>query len=145
MSERRRRSDFAVALFVTIFWAAVVFAVDGIIAIVIDRDPIEADVGPYYAIVALLLAAVVTWLSVATVLANDSPWLTAVASTGLVYLVLVGTAAPLGLELVVEQAASPFVIAAALLSGLTVVFSWSLLRRWWPNRPSSTERGRPPG
>ena len=68
MSERRRRSDFAVALFVTILWAAVVFAVDGIIAIVLDRDPIEADVGPYYAIVALLLAAVVTWLSVATVL-----------------------------------------------------------------------------
>jgi hypothetical protein len=38
MSERPRRSDFAVALFVTIFWAAVVFAVDGIIAIVLDRD-----------------------------------------------------------------------------------------------------------
>ena len=135
MSERRRRSDFAVALFVTIVWAAVVFAVDGIIAAIIDRDPIEADVGPYYAIVALLLASVVTWLSVAFVLASDSPWLLAVSSTALIYLVLVGTAAPLGLELVVEQAGSPFVIAAALLSGLTVIFSWSLLRRWWPSRP----------
>ena len=135
MSERRRRSDFAVALFVTIFWAAVVFAVDGIIAIVVDRDPIEADVGPYYAIVALLLAAIVTWLSVATVLASDSPWLSALTATALVYLVLVATATPIGLGLVAQQAASPFVIAAALLSGLTVVFSWSLLRRWWPNRP----------
>jgi len=140
MSERQRRSDFAVALFVTIFWAAVVFAVDGIIAIVIDRDPIEADVGPYYAIVALLLAAVVTWLSVATVLANDSPWLTAVASTGLVYLVLVGTAAPLGLELVVDQARSPFVIAAALLSGLTVVFGWSVVPRMRVSRGPGTRR-----
>ena len=135
MSERRRRSDFAVALFVTIFWAAVVFAVDRILAIVLDRDPIEADVGPYYAIVALLLAAVVTWYSVATVLASDSPWLTAFVATALVYLVLVGSAAPIGLELVAEQASSPFVIAASLLSGLTVVFGWSFLRRWWPNRP----------
>ncbi len=135
MSERRRRSDFAVALFVTILWAAVVFAVDGIIAIVLDRDPIEADVGPYYAIVALLLAAIVTWLSVATVLTSNSPWLTAFTATALVYLVLVATAAPIGLGLVAEQAASPFVIAASLLSGLTVVFSWSVLRRWWPNQP----------
>jgi hypothetical protein len=135
MSERRRRSDFAVALFVTIFWAAVVFAVDGIIAIVLDRDPIEANVGPYYAIVALALAAVVTWWSVATVLVQDSPWLSAFIATGLVYLVLVGSAALVGLPLLVEQAASPFVIAASLLSGFTVIFSWSLLRRWWPNRP----------
>ena len=45
MSERRRRSDFAVALFVTILRAAVVFAVDGIIAIVLDRDPIQAGTG----------------------------------------------------------------------------------------------------
>jgi hypothetical protein len=135
MSERPRRSDYAVALFVTIFWAAVVFAVDGIVAIVLDRDPIEADVGPYYAIVALLLASIVTWLSVATVLSRASPWLTAFTATALVYLVVVATAAPIGLGLVVEQAGSPFVIVAALLSGLTVVVSWSLLRRWWPNRP----------
>jgi hypothetical protein len=135
MSERRRRSDFAVALFVTIFWAAVVFAVDGIIAIVVDRDPIEADVGPYYAIVALLLASIVTWLSVATVLASDSPWLSAFTATALVYLVLVATAAPISLGLVAQQAGSPFVIAAALLSGLTVVVAWSVLRRWWPNQP----------
>ena len=135
MSERRRRSDFAVALFVTILWGAVVFAVDGIIAIVLDRDPIEADVGPFYAIVALILAAIVTWWSVATVLASDSPWLSAFIATGLVYLVLVGSAAFVSLPLLTEQAASPFVIAASLLSGLTVIFSWSILRRWWPNQP----------
>jgi len=135
MSERPRRSDFAVALFVTVFWAAVVFAVDGIIAIVLDRDPIEADVGPYYAIVALLLAAVVTWLSVANVLVRDSPWLAAFTATALVYLVLVATAATIGLGLMADQAASPFVIAASLLSGLTVVLAWSVLKRWWPNQP----------
>jgi hypothetical protein len=71
----------------------------------------------------------VTWWSVATVLRSDSPWLTALAATALVYLVLVGTAAPIGLGLVAEQAASPFVIAASLLSGLTVVVAWSILRR----------------
>jgi hypothetical protein len=135
MSERRRRSDYAVALFVTIFWAAVVFAVDGVLAIALDRDPIETDVSPYYAIVSLLLASVVTWLSVAAVLASDSPWWSALAATALVYLVLLATATPIGLGLVAEQAASPFVIAAALLSGLTVVLAWSVLRRWWPNQP----------
>ena len=135
MSERPRRSDFAVALFVTVFWAAVVFAVDGIIAIALDRDPIEADVGPYYAIVALLLAAVVTWLSVANVLVRDSPWLAALTATALVYLVLVATAATIGLGLMADQAASPFVIAASLLSGLTVLLAWSVLKRWWPNQP----------
>ena len=136
MSERRRRSDFAVALFVTIFWAAVVFAVDGIIAIVLDRDPIEADVGPYYAIVALLLAVdrdlVVgrdgagERFAVADGIHRRPRWSTSCWSA---------TAAPIGLGLVAEQAASPFVIAASLLSGLTVVFSWSVLRRWWPNQP----------
>jgi hypothetical protein len=135
MSERPRRSDFAVALFVTVVWAAVVFAVDGIAAIALDRDPIEADVGPYYAIAALLLAAVVTWASVANVLVRASPWPSALTATALVYLVSVATAAPIGLELVVDQAASPFVIAASLLSGLTVLLAWSVLKRWWPNQP----------
>ena len=76
-----------------------------------------------------------TWLAVATVLSSDSPSFSAVAATALVYLVLVGTALPIGLGLAAEQAASPFVIAASVLSGVIVVLSWALLRRWWPNRP----------
>ena len=55
MSERPR-PERLVALYVTVLWAAVVFAVDGLLAVVLDRDPISSDVGPYYAIVAFALA-----------------------------------------------------------------------------------------
>ena len=140
MNERRRRSDFAVALFVTVVWAALVFAVDGILSVVLDRDPIESDVGPYYAIVALLLASVVTWLAVAAALRSARPWLSALAATALVYLVLIATAAPISLGLVAEQASSPFVIAASLLAGGTVIAAWAAFRTSVPNRPTTRER-----
>lgn len=140
MSGRQRRSDLAIALFVTVVWAAVVFAVDGILAIALDRDPIESDVGPYYAIVALLLASVVTWLAVAAALRSAKPWLSALAATALVYLVLVATAVPVGLGLVAEQAGSPFVIAAALLAGGIVIAAWAAFRTSVPNRPTTRER-----
>ena len=135
MSERRRRSDFVVSIFVTVVWAAVVFMVDGVIAALLDRDPIGPAIGPYYALIALLLAAVVVWFAVGIVQRAESPWLTALTATALVYLVLVATAVPVGLGLVADQAASPFVIAAALLAGLTVVLSWRFLRSWWPHHP----------
>lgn len=140
MSGRQRRSDLAIALFVTVVWAAIVFAVDGILAIALDRDPIESDVGPYYAIVALLLASVVTWLAVAAALRSAKPWLSALAATALVYLVLVATAVPVGLGLVAEQASSPFVIAAALLAGGIVIAAWAAFRTSVPNRPTTRER-----
>jgi hypothetical protein len=140
MSERPRRSDYAIALFVTVVWAAIVFAVDGILAVTLDRDPIEAQVSPYYAIIALLLASVVTWLAVAAALRSATPWLSAITSTALVYLVLVASAIPVGLGLVAEQASSPFVIAAALLSGAVVVAAWAAFRTSVPNRPTTRER-----
>ena len=36
----RRGQDRVVALFVAVTWAAVVFAVDGLLAVLLDRDPI---------------------------------------------------------------------------------------------------------
>ena len=61
MSERPR-PERLVALFVTVFWAAVVFAVDGLLAVLLDRDPISGDVGPYYSIIAFAIAGFVLWM-----------------------------------------------------------------------------------
>ncbi|MEZ5189588.1 MAG: hypothetical protein R2717_00985 [Schumannella sp.] len=46
----------------TVLWAAVVFAVDGVLAVLLDRDPIESDVGPFYAVLAFLVAGLVLWM-----------------------------------------------------------------------------------
>ena len=46
MSEREPRPERLIALFVTVLWAAIVFAVDGVLAVLLDRDPIQSDVGP---------------------------------------------------------------------------------------------------
>jgi small basic protein len=46
-----------------------------------------------------------------------------------VYLLLVASALPIGLVLAGQQAGSPFVLATALLAGVTVVVTWAVLRR----------------
>lgn len=132
-STRPRRVDLAVALFVTVTWAAVVFALDGLIAVALDRDPIGAGVSVYFGILALLLAAVLLWIVLISTVGSRTPWFGALGAVAGVYLVLVASALPVGLVLVGQQGLSPFVIAAALLAGLTVVLSWSLGKRWGPS------------
>jgi hypothetical protein len=129
MSEREPRSpDRLIALFVTVLWAAIVFAVDGVLSVVLDRDPIQSDVGPYYAVLAFALAGMVLWMLLSGTSTSRHPAWGAAGAVALVYLVFLLSALPWGLPLVSEQALSPFVIAAALLAGATVVATWAGIR-----------------
>lgn len=128
MSEQAPRPERLIALFVTVLWAAVVFAVDGVLAVLLDRDPIQSDVGPYYAIVAFALAGLVLWMLLSGTSTSRQPAWGAVGAVALVYLVFLLSALPWGLALTSEQALSPFVIAAALLAGATVVATWAGIR-----------------
>lgn len=123
-------SDRVIALFVTVTWAAVVFAVDGLLSVVLDRDPIGGSVTPYYGILALGLAGVLLWFVLSGSTRSSGPWFGAVGAAAGVYLVLVASALPIGLVLVGQQAASPFVLGAAVLAAVTVVVTWLVLRQY---------------
>lgn len=117
-------------MFIAVTWAAVAFALFGLMAILLDREPVVAQVAPYYALIGFALSGIVVWFTVARTGLADSPWMLATGATAGVYLVLIGWAALAGLPLLVEQVSSPFVLVAAFLAGLTVVLSWSGIRRW---------------
>ena len=137
MSERAARPERLVALFVTVFWAAVVFAVDGLLAVVLDRDPVQSgDVGPYYSILAFLIAALLLWMLLSGTSTSRHPAWGAVGAVAAVYLTFLGVALGWGLALVAEQALSPFVLAASLLAGAAVVATWAAVRslRWRQRR-----------
>jgi predicted membrane channel-forming protein YqfA (hemolysin III family) len=135
VATRPRRADLVVALFVTVLWAAVVFAVDGLLSVILDRDPITGSVSPYYGIAALALAAVTLWLVLIGTARSATPWFGTIAAAAAVYLVLVASALPVGLVLTGQQAESPFVIATALLAAVTVFATWAVTRRWGPSAP----------
>ncbi|MDP9026683.1 MAG: hypothetical protein M3N46_03895, partial [Actinomycetota bacterium] len=120
--------DRVIALFVAVTWGAVVFAVDGLLSIVLDRDPIGGTITPYYGLLALLLAGVLLWFVLAGTVRSSGPWFGVLAAVAGVYLLLVASALPIGLVLAGEQAGSPFVVAAALLAGTTVFATWAVLR-----------------
>ena len=128
MSERARRPERLVALFVTVFWAAVAFAVDGLLAVLVDRDPVQSDVGPYYSVLAFVVAGLVLWMLLSGTSTSRHPAWGAIGAVALVYLVFLLAALPWGLGLVSEQGLSPFVIAAAVLAGATVVATWAGIR-----------------
>lgn len=129
MSERARRPERLVALFITVLWAALVFAVDGFLALLLDRDPVETRVGPYYAIVAFLIAGLLVWMLVSGTSASRHPWWGALAAAAGVYLSFVAVAGIWSLPLAGEQITSPFVLAASVLAGLAVVGAWAGIRR----------------
>ncbi len=128
-SGAERGQDRVIALFVTVTWAAVVFAVDGLLAIVLDRDPIGGSVTPYYGLLALLFAGVLLWFVLVGTARSRGPWFGTLAAAAGVYLLLVASALPIGLVLAGQQAGSPFAVAAALLAGVTVFITWAVLRR----------------
>lgn len=117
-------------MFVAITWAAVTFALFGVLTWVLDRDPVTAATAPYAGLVGLLLAGLVVWYSVARTGVSPGPWWTALGATAGVYLSLVVVASFWGLRAMAEQVTSPFVLAAAVLGGLTVVLSWVGIRRF---------------
>lgn len=123
------RPERLVALFVAVLWAAVVFAVDGLVTVLLDRDPVPAGVGPYYSILAFAIAGIVLWMLLAGTSTSRHPLWGAVGALALVYLSFLITALPWGLPLVAEQALSPFVLAAAVLAAAAVIATWAGIRQ----------------
>ena len=125
---RPLRRDLLIALFVAVTWAAASFAVAGILAVLLDRDPVQSPAPVFAGPVALALAGVAVWLAVGVTASARMPWLGALAATASVYLVIAAIALIGSFRLFAEQAASPFVIAAALLAGAAVVGTWAARR-----------------
>jgi hypothetical protein len=123
-----RRPALLVALFVAVTWAAASFAVAGILAVLLDRDPVESPAPVYAGPGAVALAGIAVWLTVGFTAVARRPWFGALAAAASVYLVVIAVALAVSFELFVEQASSPFVIAAALLATLAVVGTWGVLR-----------------
>ena len=131
MSDRRHpRPEPVVALFVAVTWAAVVFAVDGLLSVLMNRDPIPAHVSPYYGLAAMALAGIVVWIALTVSAAATTPWLGAATAAAAVYLLLVASALPVGLRLIAVQAVSPFVACAAVTAAIAVIGMWAGVRRW---------------
>jgi hypothetical protein len=128
------RPAWTVALFVAVSWAAVVFAIDGLIAFASGRDPVPPGVDPYYGLLALAAAGVVVWLAVALGVPASSPVLPALVAAAAVYLVIVGSGLAGGLRLLAVQATSPFTVVAAVTAAAAVVATWTALRVQRRNR-----------
>lgn len=130
MERPPRRRSLLVGLFVAVIWAACVFAVAGVLAAVLDRDPIQTPTPAWVGLVGLLFAGVAVWLAVGFTVPARSVWMGACAAAVTVYLVLVGSALMVSFELFVEQAVSPFVITAAIIAAVVVVAAWFAVPRW---------------
>lgn len=136
------RRSLLVALFVAITWAAATFAVAGLLAVLLDRDPVETPGGPVYVgLIGLALAGIAVWLIVGLTARARRPWWGALGAAAAVHLVLAGLALTASFALFAEQAASPFVIAAAVLAAAAVVATWWMLRR--PPNTGLSEREPP--
>jgi hypothetical protein len=139
----RRRSLF-VALFVAVTWAASTFAIAGILAVVLDRDPVQTPAPPYIGLIGLAVAGVVVWLAVGLTARATTPWVGTIAVAAAVYLVIVTTALLGSFRLFVEQATSPFVIVAALLAAVAVAGTWLAVRRPPAASPPNAGLSEPP-
>ena len=128
-SERPRHPERVAGLFVAVVWAALAFAIFGILAVLLDRDPVEQRVSPYFGLAAILLALVVVYLGIVFTVPARAPWLGAVATAAGVYLVVLAAAFVVDIALTLEQAVSPFVLAAALLALAPPIACWAWFRR----------------
>ncbi|WP_309710692.1 hypothetical protein [Pseudolysinimonas sp.] len=123
------RHSLFVALLVAVTWAASSFAVAGILAVVLDRDPVETPAPPFIGLVGLALAGSAVWLAVGFTARARTPWIGALAAAAVVYLVIIGAALLGSFRLFAEQATSPFVIVAVVLAAIAVVGTWFAMRR----------------
>lgn len=123
------RRSLLLAMFVAVTWGAATFAVAGLLAVLLDRDPVETPDGPLYiGLIGLAVAGVAVWLIVGFSAVSSSPWPGALGAAASVYLVVVVAALLVSFRMFAEQATSPFVIAAALLAAVAVVATWAALR-----------------
>lgn len=116
MTRPDRGRSLVVALFAAVLWASTVFAVAGILSVLLDRDPVETRIPAYAGLGGLTLAALVVaagaWLTARAVRSGFA----AVGTGAAAYLAIVGLAFVGSTELFLEQAGSPFVIVGAVLA-----------------------------
>jgi len=129
MEPEPQRPSLVVALFVAITWAAVTFAVAGVLAVILDKDPVEGTAPIWSGPLALAVAGGAVWLGVVMTARSRRPWVGALASAATVYLVFTAAALLSSFAMFLEQAGSPFVIAAAVLAGVAVALAWFVMRR----------------
>lgn len=137
-SERRPspHPERVAGLFVAVVWAALTFAVFGVLAVVLDRDPVEQQVSPFFGLAAIALALGVVYLGIVFTVPRRSPLLGTVATAAGVYLVILVSAFLVDTALALEQAVSPFVLTAALLALAPPLACWAWFRRAEAGRPS---------
>ena len=127
--ERVRHPERVAGLFVAVVWSALAFAVFGVLAVLLDRDPVEQAVSPYFGLFAILLSLVVVYLGIVFTVPARTPWLGAIATAAGVYLVVIAAAFVVDTALTLEQAVSPFVLVASLLALAPPIGCWAWFRR----------------
>lgn len=129
MSEpRAQRPEFFAAFLTTVTWAAVSFAVIGILSWTLDREPVGQPVGPGFAFAALVGTGLLIWLVSAYTARAHRPWLGAFSAVIGSYLLICIVAFAVSSALLLEQLASVFVISSSLLSAGAVALTWLLAR-----------------
>lgn len=123
---RPPRPEFFLALLTTVLWAASAFAAIGLLAWGLDREPVERPVGPAYAFVALALAGAYLWSLTAFAVRASTPSASMLAAVAGCYLIVVASAFVVDFGLLIEQATSPFVFAAAALAAPALGLAWLL-------------------
>jgi hypothetical protein len=121
-------------------YAAAVIALWGFVSLALNVDAIaQRDAGPLLGPAMVLGAIVVTFVALLRVRARKSPTAAALVSVASVYVVMLAIGA-LGYAIIRADvswlvlfvgayALSPFVVGAALLSGVAVVAVWAATRR----------------
>jgi hypothetical protein len=130
-----RRRSLVVALFVAISWGAATFAAAGLLAVLLDRDPVETPIPPAAGLGGLALAGTAVWLGSGLTARARSPWVGALGTAAAVWIVIAGASLATSFELFAEQAPSPFVITAAALAGVAAAGTWAGLRGPRDERP----------
>ncbi|WP_166868715.1 MULTISPECIES: hypothetical protein [unclassified Salinibacterium] len=123
--DRPSHPERLAALFIAVTWAAVVFAVSGLLAVVLDRDPIDRPVSPYLGVVSLLIAMLVVYAGIVATVPRRAPWTGAVLTAVGVAVAFLLIAAIVDLDLAIAQLTSPFVAAAVVLALVPPWASWA--------------------
>jgi hypothetical protein len=133
-------SRYLLPALATVLYVALVIAAFGFLSLFLGRDVIaESDAGTLLGPAMVAAAAAVTFVALVRVADRRTPWGAVLAATTSTFIVMIAVGAFLYAwgrgELVwlliysAQQARSPFVIAAALLAGITVVSLWAVSPR----------------
>ena len=118
-------------LLATVVYLAAVVAVWGVLSLLLDREVVDyPDAGPLLGPAMAAAAGLATWVALVRTRRSRSPWLgTALAVLGALAGMLVVAAVGYAPVAAPHFALSPFVLAAAALSGITVLTVWGIRAR----------------